>query len=355
MVEADSTPQLTTQPTTDRWVRLADHTTLRLGGPARRFVRAQTEAEVVEAVVAADVERQPLLILGGGSNLVVADAGFDGTVVHVAHRGVARHRGSAVVQVDIAAGEPWDDVVADTVADGLAGLECLSGIPGLAGATPMQNVGAYGAEVADVAAGVRVYDRVDRHSRVLAAQECGFGYRTSALKGQQRFVVLGIRLALAASNTSAPIRYPQLADALGVAVGDRAPIADVRSAVLSLRAGKGMLIDPADPDSVSAGSFFTNPIVPAGQLPPGAPAWPAGTEPARVKTSAAWLIEHAGFGRGYGDGRVGLSTKHTLALVNRGGATTAELVDLARAIRDGVLAAYGIELEVEPTLVGVQL
>jgi UDP-N-acetylmuramate dehydrogenase len=332
---------------------LADHTTIRLGGPAKRFVWAHEPAELVAHVIAADDSGTPVLILGGGSNLVVADAGFDGVVVRVANTGVTASRGDERVALHVAAGEIWDDVVAAALADGLAGIECLSGIPGLAGATPIQNVGAYGAEVSQVVTGVRAFDRADRREVVLTAADCRFGYRTSALKRAGRFVVLGIDIDLIVSPASAPVRYQQLADALGIELGERAPAVDVRAAVLALRAAKGMLIDPADPDSVSVGSFFTNPVLSAAQVPEGAPGWPAAD--GRVKTSAAWLIEHAGFGRGFGAGQVGISRKHTLALVNRGGATTAELVRLAALIRDGVLDRFGVALEIEPALIGVSL
>jgi UDP-N-acetylmuramate dehydrogenase len=335
--------------------RLSDHTTIRLGGPAGSFVRAATEADLVEVIADADAAGTPVLVLGGGSNLIVADAGFSGMVVQVDHRGVVFQKGDASATLQVCAGEPWDDVVLASLAEGLGGLESLSGIPGRTGATPIQNVGAYGAEISDVVIGVRVLDRADHTVRQLAPPQCAFGYRASALKGQQRFVVLSIELALRHTAVSAPIRYSQLADALGVEPGSSAPTADVRSAVLELRASKGMLIDEGarDPDSVSAGSFFTNPVLEIGALPAGAPSWPAAD--GQVKTSAAWLIEQAGFGRGYGHGAVGLSSKHTLALVNRGRASTVELLELAREIRAGVHAAFGVVLEAEPVFVGVAL
>jgi len=343
----------TRDPAAGRRTLLADHTTLGLGGPAGEFVVAASEADLVEAVSRADRAGTPVLVLGGGSNLVVADAGFDGLVVKVAHTGVAFETAADRVLVRVAAGEEWDVVVTRCLAEGLAGLECLSGIPGLAGATPIQNVGAYGVEVSELVAGVRAFDRVERVICALDPAACGFGYRTSALKGHHRYLVLGVEISLTSSKNSRPIRYAELAGALGVELGDAAPAADVRDAVLALRAKKGMLIDPADPDSVSAGSFFTNPFVDAAALPAGAPSWPVGD--GRVKTSAAWLIEHAGFVRGYGVGRVGLSTKHTLALVNRGNASTSELLALAREIRARVHEKFGITLEVEPALVGVGL
>jgi len=337
---------------------LADHTTIHLGGPAKNLVWAQNQADLIEAVSTADADGTPVLVLGGGSNVVIADAGFDGLVVRVAYRGVAfpekagEQAGEQVV-MQAAAGEIWDDVVKASLARGLAGLECLSGIPGLAGATPIQNVGAYGTEISQLVIEVPVFDRVDRRHLILSPDDCRFGYRTSALKGDDRYLALGVKLGLTRSETSQPVRYQQLADALGVELGGRAAALDVRAAVLALRAAKGMLIDPADPDSVSVGSFFTNPVLREADVPAGAPRWPGAD--GRVKTSAAWLIEQAGFQRGFGDGRVGLSAKHTLALVNRGGATTAELIAFARRIRDGVAQRFGVTLDVEPALVGVRL
>jgi UDP-N-acetylmuramate dehydrogenase len=333
-------------------VRLADYTTLRVGGPARRLVRAETDAELIEAVLAADDAAEPLLLLGGGSNLLVADAGFDGVVVQVATRGVQR----SGELVTVAAGEVWDDVVASLVADGYSGVEALSGIPGLVGATPIQNVGAYGQEVAQTVVSVRVLDRVTRDVEQLAAQDCGFTYRHSAFKGDDRWVVLAVNFRMAEQAIGQPVRYAALAAHLGIEVGDAAPVAEVRAAVLDLRRAKGMLLDPADHDTWSAGSFFTNPILSADDaagLPAAAPRWP---EPeGRVKVSAAWLIEQAGFSAGYGDGAAQLSTKHTLALTNRGGATTDELLALAREIRDGVRERFGVTLVNEPALVGVTL
>ena len=342
--------------------QLRDHTTLRLGGPARRWVRATTETELVEAVTAADEAGEPLLVLGGGSNLVVADAGFDGTVVEVATRGVtADHEGEdptcGGVLVTVAAGEDWDALVATAVERGWVGLEALSGIPGSVGATPVQNVGAYGQDVAQTIARVRVWDRRLRGVRTFAAADCGFGYRHSRFKADPgRHVVLDVTFQLSVGALGAPVTYAELARTLGVEPGQRAPRADVRAAVLGLRGGKGMVLDADDPDTWSAGSFFTNPVLPADQVPYGAPAWPAGD--GLVKTSAAWLIEHAGFTKGWAvapDAPARLSTKHTLALTNRGEATTDDLLALARAVRDGVRSAYGVELMNEPVLVGCEL
>ena len=338
-------------------VPLADRTTLRLGGPARRLVEVADEAELVDLVRRLDREGEPVLVLGGGSNLVVADAGFDGTVVAVGTRGVTVTEEGETARVDLAAGEPWDDAVAWAVADGLSGVEALSGIPGSSGATPIQNVGAYGQEVADVLSGVRVLDRGSGQVVDLDPAACGFGYRDSALKRSPgRYLVLTVTLRLSRSAASQPVRYAELATALGVPVGATAPLGDVRSAVLELRRSKGMVLDADDPDTVSVGSFFTNPLLSAAEaaaLPATAPRFPQ--PDGRVKTSAAWLIEHAGFGRGYGHGPVRISGKHTLALTNRGGASTEDLLALAREIRTGVRAAYGVELVVEPVLVGCSL
>ncbi len=320
--------------------KLADYTTLGLGGPARAFVTATTEEELIGAVKA--VGDEPVLILGGGSNLVVADEGFPGTVIRVATTGFAVD-GSTVT---VAAGENWDSVVERTIAAGLSGLECLSGIPGLAGATPIQNVGAYGQEVSETITGVRVFDR--RKSTILFFRNdaCEFAYRSSIFRGTDRYVVLEVSFGLAAAPK--PIRYAELA----VAVGDTPSLSRIREVVLGLRRSKGMVIDPLDPDSRSAGSFFTNPIVDPAAVPAGAPRFDAGN--GLVKIPAAWLIEHAGFRKGYpGPEGTRISSKHTLALVNTGDATTAALLKLAREIRDGVHATFGITLHPEPLLIGI--
>jgi UDP-N-acetylmuramate dehydrogenase len=348
---------------------LAAHTTLRLGGPAARFVRAERAAEVVETVCAADAAGEPLLVLGGGSNLVIGDAGFDGTVVRIATSGCRYDRlDGGAVQVTVEAGMDWDALVARTVAEDLGGLECLSGIPGLVGATPVQNVGAYGVEVAELLVSVDLLDRRSGHVRTVDADGLGLGYRTSVLKGTDSAVVLRVRFELADGGRSAPVRYAELARTLGVAVGDRVPVADARAAVLNLRRGKGMVLDAADHDTWSAGSFFTNPVVPDPELPEvvrrvrarlGAdvamPTYPGGA--GATKLSAAWLIERAGFHRGHPGpgGRVALSGRHTLALTNRGGASTGDLLALAREVMDGVEAAFGVRLRPEPVLVSCSL
>lgn len=346
-------------------VPLAELTTLRLGGPARRLVKAASDDEVIEAIAAADAIAEPVLVMGEGSNLVVGDAGFDGTVVRIVTGGVAREASGDRVRLAISAGEPWDDVAAGAAADGLAGIECLAGIPGSTGATPIQNVGAYGQEVAEVIAAVRAYDREARVVRELAPAQCHFGYRSSALGRSGRYIVLGVTLVLERSGLARPLRYAELASALDLPLGSRPPVAAVQDAVLGLRRHKGMVIDPEDPDSVSAGSFFVNPVLPAERFAElerrVAAGFGAGTRPpawlepdGAIKTSAAWLIEHAGFGRGFGEGAVGISRKHTLALVNRGGASTMELIACAQGIRDGVREHFGVELRPEPTLVGVE-
>jgi UDP-N-acetylmuramate dehydrogenase len=345
---------------------LSELTTLRLGGAAGTLVEARDEPALVAAVREADRNGEPLLVLAGGSNVVVADAGFPGTVVRVATRGVVRTEESdGRVGLEVQAGEPWDPLVEACVREGLAGVECLSGIPGSVGATPIQNVGAYGQEVSETIRSVRVLDRERDVVEDLPAAACGFTYRSSAFKRTPgRWVVLRVTVVLERSPLSAPVRYAELARRLGVALGERAPLADVRAAVLALRRGKGMVIDPGDPDSVSAGSFFTNPVLDAAafaalerraaeRLGDGArpPAFP---EPdGRVKTSAAWLIERAGFRRGDGDPRgIAISSKHTLALTNRGAGSTADLVALAREIAGGVRAAFGVDLVPEPVFVG---
>jgi UDP-N-acetylmuramate dehydrogenase len=346
-------------------VRLSDHTTIGLGGPAGRFVRTSTETELIEAVRTADAGGERVLILGGGSNLVVADEGFPGTVVQVATRGF--RRGPAPGLVTVAAGEDWDAVVARTVAAGLAGLECLSGIPGLAGATPIQNVGAYGQEVSQTITRVRVYDRNTAKIFDIPNGQCDFGYRTSRLKGVGAFVVLSVTFCLAVQALSVPVRYAELAAALGVSVGDQVPGPQARAAVIELRRRKGMVIDPVDPDTRSVGSFFVNPVLDGGTLAAVEAAARARCGPQAqvprfdagdglVKVPAAWLIERAGFGKGYhgGDG-ARISAKHTLALVNSGSASTASLIALAREIRDGVRDAFGVSLAPEPVLVGVAL
>jgi UDP-N-acetylmuramate dehydrogenase len=350
-------------------VPLAGYTTLRLGGPVGRFVQAERAADLVEAVRSADMADEPLLVLGGGSNLVVGDAGFDGLAVRIATSGCGYDRlGDGKVQLTVEAGADWDETVARTVTEELGGLECLSGIPGLVGATPVQNVGAYGVEVADRLVSVDLLDRRSGQVRTVPAEALRLGYRTSVLKGTDSAVVLRVRFALTNGGLSAPIRYAELARTLGVASGARVPVAEARAAVLELRRAKGMVLDATDHDTWSAGSFFTNPVLPHEALPAVRamvtarlgqdvlmPTYPA--DPGHTKLSAAWLIEQAGFGKGHAGpgGRVSLSAKHTLALTNRGTARTADLLALAGEVRDGVLAAFGVRLHPEPVLVGCSL
>jgi UDP-N-acetylmuramate dehydrogenase len=351
-------------------VPLAAFTTLGLGGPAGTLAEPADEAGLVTAVRDADERGEPVFVLGGGSNVVISDAGFPGIVVRVATRGVSFAPADPGAQaMTVAAGENWDDVVAHCVAADLAGLECLSGIPGLAGATPIQNVGAYGQEVADTITSVRAYDRERRHVAEIQAAACGFGYRASSFKRMPfspgsptgRFVILAVTFRLTPGSRSAPVRYPELATELGVTVGERVPLGEARAAVLKLRARKGMVLDAGDPDSRSAGSFFTNPVLTDTEFKELAarhddgpvPHFAAG--PGQVKVPAAWLIEQAGFTRGHtgpGPHPARISAKHTLALINPGDATTAGLLALAGQIQDGVHRAFGVRLDIEPILVG---
>jgi len=353
---------------------LADHTTFRIGGPAARWVEATTEGQIIDTVSAADAAGEPLLVLSGGSNLLVGDDGFPGTVLKIATRGVALEGSFCEADADAgsplgdaaacggylvtaAAGESWDDLVAYAVANELVGIEALSGIPGLVGSTPVQNVGAYGQEVAQTIWSVRTYDRAARGLKTFANGDCGFAYRHSRFKAEPgRYVVLDVTFQLTQGSLSAPIRFGELAARLGLEGGGRAPLGLVRDTVLALRRAKGMVCDPADHDTWSAGSFFTNPILDAAaaeRLPADAPRYPQpdGT----VKSSAAWLIDHAGFGRGFGTPPATLSTKHTLALTNRGGASASDVVALARTVRDGVRERFGVTLVPEPVFVGVSL
>jgi UDP-N-acetylmuramate dehydrogenase len=352
----------------ERDVPLAPLTSLRLGGNAKRVVRLEREADLALVLADAEAKGEPVLVLGGGSNLVVADDGFDGLVVRVALRGIVGTRRGDVVRLEVAAGEDWDPLVERCVSEGYSGVECLSGIPGLVGATPIQNVGAYGQEVSDTIVRVRAFDRDVGSFVDLEPAACRFGYRSSLFRHNPRYVVVSVAFELAVTGQSAPLRYAELVRGLGVHEGDRAPLADVRARVLALRRAKGMVLDPSDPDSVSAGSFFVNPTLTSAELAAlesrvtqaqvlaareSMPRFAAGE--GRWKLSAGWLVERAGFVRGYGQGHVGVSGKHALALVHRGQGTTRELVDLARQIRDGVRARFGVELAPEPVFVGCAL
>jgi UDP-N-acetylmuramate dehydrogenase len=329
-----------------RDVRLADLTTLAVGGPIDRLVEVVDADELVAAVRDADEAGRPLLVLGGGSNVVAPDEGWPGDVVLVRSSGIERSGDALTVQ----AGHDWDALVAYTVENHLAGVEALSGIPGSTGATPIQNVGAYGQEVAQTITTVRVWDRAEKVERTLSPAECGFAYRDSRLKREPgRFVVLEVDFVLHPGRESRPVGYAELARTLGVEIGETAPLADVRDAVLELRRGKGMVWDPSDPDSRSAGSFFTNPIVAQEQAVEGCPSWPAGD--GSVKLSAAWLVQHAGFGRGTRQGNVGTSSRHSLALTTEPGATAAELMAFAGRVIEAVRDQFGVTLVPEPTAV----
>jgi len=341
-------------------VSLAPLTTLRVGGVAARMVDVESEADLVAVLGEADARREPVLILGRGSNVVVADEGFPGVVARMAMAGIEVAREGDRVLVDVAAGEDWDAFVARAVDEGWSGVECMSGIPGLVGATPVQNVGAYGQEVGDSIVSVRIYDRQARAFDTLPAAACHFGYRASLFKRRERWIVTRVRFALEVNRDAAPVRYAELARALSLREGQRAPTRVVRDEVVRLRRAKGMVLDPDDPESVSAGSFFVNPIVSRDTVEDVARR--AGRRPASFpeaggahKLAAAWLVEQAGFPRGWGLGRVGVSRKHALALVNRGGATASELLAVARRIRGGVSDRFGILLELEPVLVGCSL
>ena len=367
---------------------LRELTTLRIGGAAAEFVAPETRQQLIDTARVVWATGDDWLALGGGSNLVVADAGVPGTVIHVVTKGIERLPGDGVV-LRVQAGESWDALVAATVEQGWAGIEALSGIPGTCGAAPIQNIGAYGQELSSSLRSIEFLDYLTGDLVVLSAAELEFGYRRSALKGGRAGIVVSIDLALSENSDalSDPIGYPQLATALGVAAGARLPLAKVRTAVLSLRASKGMLLDPTDPDSVSVGSFFTNPIVSAGfarSLPMEVPRWPVeadavdevaptitpleaydprhldpspATESRRVKLSAAWLIEHSGVARGFRlpGSRAAVSSKHSLAIVNTGDATAAQVAELARYMQTRVLGAYGVVLQPEPVLVGVHV
>jgi len=306
----------------------------------------------------ADEVGEKVLILAGGSNLVISDDGFPGTVVHVLTNGMHVDQDACSgAMVTVAAGMSWDSFVAHAISQDWVGIEALSGIPGTIGATPIQNVGAYGQEVAETIASVRCWDRVEGTLKTIAAADCGFGYRTSWFKkNPQRYAVLTVTFQFRLGDLSSPVQYAELARTLGVEPGERTSMTKVRETVLDLRRGKGMVLDPEDPDTWSAGSFFTNPFLAPEEmrrLPGAAPRWeqPDGT----IKTSAAWLIENSGFTKGYGNELVGLSTKHTLALTNRGRARTADLIELAEEIQRGVFDTFGVWLVNEPVLVGCEL
>lgn len=345
---------------------------MRVGGPAERVVTVGTTDELVDAIREVDDADEPLLVLAGGSNLVIADAGFSGSVIHIATQGITVEStgsdGTATVRV--AAGEVWDAVVARAVTEGWSGIEALSGIPGCAGATPIQNVGAYGQEVAQTIVEVRAWDRREQRVHAFANDDCRFTYRSSLFKGESRYVVLDVAFKLQKARLSSPVAYADLARALGVVAGARVPLGEAREAVLAQRRQRGMVLDASDHDTWSCGSFFTNPVMSTSSYAAlqaraqarlgsveGTVAVPRFDAPGgQVKTSAAWLIERAGFGKGYGlPGPAALSTKHALAVTNRGSATAADIMALAAEIRDGVQGAFGVTLVNEPVLVGTSL
>jgi UDP-N-acetylmuramate dehydrogenase len=346
-------------------VPLAPLTTLGIGGAARYYTRVAQPEQVAFADAWAAERGLELLVLGGGSNLLVADAGFPGLVLHLDLRGVESRVTGAGVELAAAAGEDWDGLVASCVARGWAGFECLSGIPGRVGATPIQNVGAYGQDVSETLASVTVWDRARQALAVLSNAECAFGYRHSRFKAGDggRFVVLGVSYGLRPGGAPA-LRYPELQRYVTEHCGARPALAEVRAAVLAIRRRKAMVLDPGDPNARSVGSFFVNPVVSARELAAleleerrrglaagaSVPAYAAAD--GGMKLSAAWLIERAGFRRGERRGSVGISERHCLALVNRGGGTAAELVGLAREIRTRVRERFGITLQPEPVLVG---
>ncbi len=335
---------------------LNQYTSLRVGGPAKNFISVATEDEIIAAIEAAG--DAPILILGGGSNVLISDQGFDGTVIHIANnQAQSEVDACSGATLTIGAGENWDEFVSATIARGFAGLETLSGIPGTVGAAPIQNIGAYGHEVSEFITRVRTYDRVAKAVKTFTNSECEFEYRNSIFKRTPgRYIVLSVQFQIRRGEISTPITYAELAQKLGIEVGQKAPVVDVREAVLELRGAKGMLLDADDHDSWSAGSFFTNPIITAevaSSLPAGAPQWPLGD--GRVKTSAAWLIENSGIAKGRTLGGARVSSKHVLALTNSGSATAEEIAQLAREVRASVLERFGITLEPEVNLIGITL
>jgi UDP-N-acetylmuramate dehydrogenase len=349
---------------TDGVERLSAWTTLRVGGAASTFIEVANDDDLIAAVHDCDLRAEPVLLIAGGSNLVVGDEGFAGTVVKIATHGISVEKATDgtgyAVLVTVAAGESWDRLVAQMVADSYSGLETLSGIPGSVGATPIQNVGAYGNEVSQTLESVEVYDRTENRRSVFSAVDCAFGYRTSIFKRDlDRWLVLQVTFRLERRVDSVPINYAELAKNLHVSQGDPAPLEQVRRGVLAVRRSKGMVLDIDDFDTWSAGSFFTNPIVDESALariPADAPQWP--TADGQVKLSAAWLIEHAGFAKGYrvaDQASASTSTKHTLALTNRGSASASDIIELAAKIRAGVQREFGVTLEPEPRLVNCAL
>ena len=337
---------------------LSNFTTLKVGGPAQKIVHAHTEDELVEFVKAADKAGEQVLILGGGSNLLISDAGFAGTVIRVESKGNALdYDACSGGMIEVSAGEDWDKFVALTIERGFADLESLSGIPGTIGGAPIQNIGAYGHEVSETIARVKAYDRTKGEITTFTNEQCRFSYRNSVFKAEAgRYVILNVTFQLRKGEQSLPITYAELAKFLAINIGDRAPVVEVRKAVLQLRGRKGMLIDAGDVNSNSAGSFFVNPILNkeiADKLPTDAPRWPQ--TDGRVKTSAAWLMEHAGVNKGEKLAGAQISNKHVLALTNSGDATAGDIVELAKMARAKVFEKFGVKLEAEVQLVGLDL
>ena len=335
---------------------LRDYTSLRVGGPAKKFVEVGTETEIIAAIEAAG--DTPILIIGGGTNILVADTGFEGTVIRITSHSIQSEIDACSgATLTIGAGENWDEFVATTLERGFAGLETLSGIPGTVGAAPIQNIGAYGHEVSEFITRVRTYDRQAKGLKTFTNAECDFSYRNSHFKAHPgRYVVLDVQFNLRQGEMTTAITYAELAKKLCIEVGEKAPIGATRTAVLELRGAKGMLLNPSDRDSWSAGSFFTNPIVSkeiAAKLPEGAPQWP--TSDGMVKTSAAWLIENSGVHKGDSHGGARVSTKHVLALTNAGNATATDIAELAKSAQQSVFEKFGITLEAEVNLVGITL
>jgi len=335
---------------------LSKYTSLRVGGPASKIVQVSTEAQIIAAIEEAG--DTPILIMGGGTNVLIADKGFEGTVIRISNNSVqAEVDACSGATLTIGAGEDWDTFVQTTINSGFAGLETLSGIPGTVGAAPIQNIGAYGHEVSEFITRVRTYDRELKEIYTFTNSQCEFTYRNSYFKAHPgRYVVLEVQFQLRIGEFSDPITYLELSKKLGIEPGDKAPVAATRAAVLELRASKGMLLSPDDHDSWSAGSFFTNPIISqqaADGLPDAAPKWPLND--GRVKISAAWLIENAGMHKGDEVGGARISTKHVLALTNSGDATAADIAELARRARDQVREIFGITLEAEVNLIGIEI
>jgi UDP-N-acetylmuramate dehydrogenase len=327
-----------------------------VGGPATKIVQVSTEAQIIAAIE--DAGDTPILIMGGGTNVLIADKGFEGTVIRISNNSVQSEVDACSgATLTIGAGEDWDVFVQTTIASGFAGLETLSGIPGTVGAAPIQNIGAYGHEVSEFVTRVRTYDRELKEIHTFTNSQCEFTYRNSYFKAHPgRYVVLDVQFQLRIGEFSDPITYLELSKKLGIEPGDKAPVAATRAAVLELRASKGMLLSPDDHDSWSAGSFFTNPIISqqaADALPDAAPKWPLND--GRVKISAAWLIENSGMHKGDEVGGARISTKHVLALTNSGSATASDIAELAKRARDQVKKVFGITLEAEVNLVGIEI